>query len=307
MKKQQLAPIALFIFKRLEHTRKTLEALKKNTLAKDSDLIIFSDGPRNPDEEKDIILIRKYIKSITGFKSIKIIEQKSNLGLAKSIISGVSKVCHQYGSVIVLEDDLETSETFLKFMNDALIFHKNNDDIISISGFSYPIKFPEKYKEDTYLLRMPLCWGWATWKEKWILFDKNLSTIDNITPNKISYINFNNTHDFFSQAIANKNGTLNTWFIFWYISAVLNNKKTIFPKYTLIQNIGHDGSGENCGNEDIFSSPKIENVNISLSNLEPYENDLIVKSYEDFFRKIKTKLHVRIFNKFKKVIYGLSK
>ena len=35
------AHIALFVYNRPDHTRKTIEALKQNTLAKDSELIFF--------------------------------------------------------------------------------------------------------------------------------------------------------------------------------------------------------------------------------------------------------------------------
>ena len=47
----ELAPIALFVYNRVEHTRETVEALKRNTLAKESDLFIFSDGPKTGQEE----------------------------------------------------------------------------------------------------------------------------------------------------------------------------------------------------------------------------------------------------------------
>ncbi|WP_051128872.1 hypothetical protein [Providencia rettgeri] len=66
--------------------------------------------------------LRDYLNTITGFNKVVIIKQKSNLGLAKSITTGVTSVCEKYGKVIVLEDDLIASPTFLQFMNDALVF-----------------------------------------------------------------------------------------------------------------------------------------------------------------------------------------
>ena len=48
------APIALFVYNRPEHTKKTLEALQKNTLAQNSELFIFSDGPKNNQDKKAV-------------------------------------------------------------------------------------------------------------------------------------------------------------------------------------------------------------------------------------------------------------
>ncbi len=137
---KKLAPITLFVYNRLEHTKKTIDALKKNILAKQSELIIFSDAPKNKEDFMRVNGIRRYIKSIKGFKKIKVIERKENLGLAKSIILGVTKVVNEYNKIIVLEDDLITSKYFLKFMNEALDIYKDEKSVGSVQGYLYPIK-----------------------------------------------------------------------------------------------------------------------------------------------------------------------
>ena len=114
----KLAPIAIFTFNRLEHTKNTIEALIQNDLASESELFIFSDGARNLDEEIKVNEVRQYIKQINGFKKINIIEAKKNKGLGKSVIDGVTKIINKYGKIIVVEDDLITSKKFLKYMND---------------------------------------------------------------------------------------------------------------------------------------------------------------------------------------------
>src|SRR5690242_16651421 len=102
---KNLAPIVLIVYHRLWHTKKTIDALLKNKLAEKSDLIIFSDAPKNSNALKQVQEVRDYIKNVTGFKSIRIVKRDENWGLAKPIISGVSEVVNQYGKVIVLEDD----------------------------------------------------------------------------------------------------------------------------------------------------------------------------------------------------------
>ena len=120
-----LAPIILFVYNRPEHTKKTLESLKINELASESSLFIFSDGSKNENDKKSVDEVRKYISTISGFKEIKIILREKNLGLADSVISGVTEVIEKYGKAIVLEDDIVTSKYFLKFMNEALDFYED--------------------------------------------------------------------------------------------------------------------------------------------------------------------------------------
>ena len=135
--KQDLAPIVLFVYNRPWHTKQTIEALRKNELAKDSNLFIYSDEAKNDEARKSVYEVREYIDTIDGFKNITIIKREKNFGLASSIIDGVTKIINKYGKVIVLEDDLITSAYFLNFMNAGLDAFKNRDDIFSITGFSF--------------------------------------------------------------------------------------------------------------------------------------------------------------------------
>src|SRR4051812_43422136 len=103
------APVIIFVYNRPWHTEQTINALKKNYLATESELFIYSDGPKNKTVEEDVNHVRRFIKDIQGFKKIHIIEREKNLGLANSVISGVTEVIKKYGNVIVLEDDIVTS------------------------------------------------------------------------------------------------------------------------------------------------------------------------------------------------------
>jgi GT2 family glycosyltransferase len=161
-------PIALFVYNRLWHTQQTVEALKKNKLAAESELFVFSDGARTGADKEKIRAVREYLKTVNGFKKVTVIEWNRNLGLAQSIISGVTQIVNRYGRIIVLEDDIVTSPYFLRFMNEALEFYKDEEKVISIHGYIYPVKakLPE-----TFFLRGADCWGWATWKRGWELFE----------------------------------------------------------------------------------------------------------------------------------------
>jgi GT2 family glycosyltransferase len=106
---RQLAPIAIFLYNRPDHAQRTLDSLGKNVLADNSDLFIFSDAAKDESAQKQVEQVRQFAKTVTGFKRIEIIERTTNVGLANSIINGVTQLVNQYGKVIVFEDDLVSS------------------------------------------------------------------------------------------------------------------------------------------------------------------------------------------------------
>ena len=122
---KSLSPIVLFVYNRPWHTQQTIEALQKNELASESNLIIYSDEANNKNVQENVDKVRLYIDQIDKFKKVTIIKRETNWGLANNIIDGVTKVVNQYGKIIVLEDDMITSPYFLKYMNEALEIYKD--------------------------------------------------------------------------------------------------------------------------------------------------------------------------------------
>ena len=85
MNSTSLAPVALFAYNRIEHLKLTISNLKKNSLSKFTDLIIFSDNAKKSEDIEKIIKIRSYLKKIKGFKKIFIVERNKNFGLSKTV------------------------------------------------------------------------------------------------------------------------------------------------------------------------------------------------------------------------------
>jgi hypothetical protein len=243
---RELAPIALFVYKRLTHTQKTVEALLGNNEAKQSQLIIFSDAAKTIVDVEDVEMIRSYIQTIKGFKSIRIVERSENYGLAQSVIAGVTALCESHGRVIVLEDDLETSPYFLRYMNEALDKFEKKAEIGSISGYMYPVSLD--LNEDVFYASAPQSWGWATWDRAWQFFQRDSEKlIDKIKETRsISQFNANGPHSYSKMLERQMNGKSDSWFIRWYASCFINDMKTVMPRKTLIRNIGIDGTGTHC-------------------------------------------------------------
>ena len=240
----ELAPIVLFTYNRLDHVKKLIQSLKKNSLSEKSKLYIFSDGWKSVSDKKNVMLVRKYLKNINSFKKITIVERNKNLGLSENIISGVTDTLKFYKTVIVLEDDLILDKFFLDYMNQGLNAFRYNKSIASIHGYIYPIKFDNKIPE-YFLIKGADCWGWATWRRSWKKFDSNGYRLKKIIDKKKSKkeFNFNNSYDYYKMLENQINKKNNSWAIRCYASAFTKNMYTIYPSRTFVRNIGADGSG----------------------------------------------------------------
>jgi len=289
-----LAPIILFVYNRPWHTQQTVEALIKNELASESELFIYSDEAKNDDARVSVDEVRKYIDNITGFKKITVIKRDKNWGLANSIIDGVTKIVNEYGRIIVLEDDLVTSPYFLKFMNEGLTMYENEDKVASIHGYIYPIdNLP-----NTFFIKGADCWGWATWKRAWDIFEPNGQKIlDELKSRRLEKeADFNNSYGF-TQMLKNQiKGKNNSWAVRWYMSAFLKDMLTLYPGKSYVQNIGNDNSGTHCGVSDTFKV-KLNHTHVankikivedldSRGQIELFLNSL----HRTFFQKVEGKI-----------------
>lgn len=284
-----LAPIALFVYNRPQHTRRTLAFLKKNLLADESRLFIFSDAAASEKDEDKVNETRELIRETEGFKSIKITERKNNMGLAENIIDGVSQLVESYGKVIVLEDDLLTSPYTLKYFNNALRNYQEEDRVMQISGYMFPLKHPDTLPE-TFFLRATTSWGWATWKRAWNHFEPDIETLyRQFDKKKINSFTVDGSMNYWKQFMDYKNGKNNSWSIRWYASVFLNNGLVLHPRESLVDNIGHDGSGVHSIIEDTYQVTLSKN-NVQELPITIEENHEALEAVKHFFKHRKGSL-----------------
>jgi hypothetical protein len=304
MQSGNLAPIVLFVYNRLWHTQQTIGALQKNELASESELLIYADGAKNEKVSDQVSEVRNYIKEVDGFKKVTVIERDKNWGLANSIIDGVTQIVNKYGRVIVMEDDLVTSPFFLRYMNDALELYKGNNEVISIHGYQYPLKDSQDLP-DTFFIKGADCWGWATWARGWSLFESDgQKLLDELISKKAQKeSDFNNSFGYTGMLKDQINGKNNSWAIRWYMSAFLKNKLTLYPKQSLVQNIGNDSSGTHCSSTEQFF---IENLSKKLPLFD--KSSQIVENFdardliEKYFNSVKRNFLGKVFSKIKQRI-----
>lgn len=275
-----LAPVIVFAYNRVDHLKRTLEGLDKCLLSEKSNLIIVSDGAKNTDVES-INLVRDYLneyKFSSKFLTVELVFNKDNLGLAKNIISHVSEYINKYKKVIVVEDDVIVAPYFLKYMNDALEYYKNNTSIFSIGGLTVPMNLPRNYDCDIIMTQRCSSYCWATWDNRWQKIDWLMRDYNKFRFNFIKRYKFNAWGKDRSQMLDDQmNKRVNSWAIRFDYYMWKFDMFNIIPRYTLANHIGADGTGTHSGEKDskrnIINGHLWEECSlIRLENIEPNED-----------------------------------
>lgn len=268
-----LAPILLFAYNRPRHLQHTVEALAHNPQAQESELFVFSDGARTEDDREDVELVRSYIHTIEGFKTVHRIERDRNYGLAANIIDGVTDIVNRYGRVIVLEDDLVTAPGFLQFMNDALDTYADEPRVGHIQAYD----FTQNHRlPETFLIKFTGSWGWATWQRAWQHFNPDGQYLLNELHRRhlTRRFDFNGKYGFTRMLRRQVEGKNNSWAIRWNASLFLQDILSLNVGRSLVQNEGFDGSGTHCGADHLYEARlykerlRVEKISPVTENLE---------------------------------------
>lgn len=294
-----LAPIALFVYKRPQHTERVLTGLRSNPEACESDLFVFSDGAKDSSAVEGVRTVRALVRAVTGYRSVTVIERDTNLGLAQSIIGGVTDLTGRYGSVIVLEDDVVPSPHFLRYMNAALDKYRNVPQVISIHAYSYPVR---RALPETFFLRGADCWGWATWERGWRVFDpdgsKLLATL--VARGQAKAFDLEGAYPYTRMLADQVAGHNDSWAIRWHAAAYLQGLLTLYPGSSQVQNIGTDGSGTHGGHVNMFSHTAWGRP-IQVSDIPVEEHEQARKIFRDFLGVAHSSLPRRIWARFRRM------
>ena len=253
-----MAPVIIFAFDRAVHLQRTIEALQKNIGADMTEVFVFVDVSDEPEHAVGVGEVRNYLSAfekIHGFKSLHIEYANAHRGLANSVIYGVSKVIKKYGQAIVVEDDLVTSSDFLDYMNQALQYYKNEENIWSISGYSFPMKSLKMYPHDIFYSYRGCSWGWATWENRWDTVDWEVKNFSAFLMDKKWQKRFNRGGSDLTFLLCKQmEGERDSWAIRWCFSQSNQEKYTVYPCKSKVKNIGCDGTGTHCDVSDEYNT-----------------------------------------------------
>lgn len=303
----ELAPIVLFVYNRPWHSRQVLESLSGNFLADVSKLYIYADGPKANVTEEQLYKInetRNLIREKKWCKEIEIIERSENMGLANSIITGVTEIVNKYGKVIVLEDDFVTSVGFLKYMNKALSLYEKEESVMHISGYMFPVK---KKLPETFFYNATSIWGWGTWQRAWKGFSSDAKNIlDEINASdRLQEFTYNNLNGFDAMLRKRIGGLNESWDVCWHSSVFLLNGFCLHPHKSLVRNIGNDNSGVHCNKgwwSEIYNKQKIVD-NINVEQIEIKESEEAREAMKKFYISLaRPPLWIRLKEKMKSML-----
>lgn len=295
------APILLFVYNRPRHTKELIESLLANEEAAQSELFIYSDAPKEVAQADAVDEVRRYVRSITGFRQIHIVERNENHGLARSIIDGVTTQVNRFGRVIVLEDDLVVAPYFLRFMNEALEVYENESKVghIQACDFTQDRRLPP-----TFLIKWTGSWGWGTWQRAWKLFNPDGSyLLQQLEERGLTHrFDFDGNYRYTHMLRRQVEGKNNSWAIRWNATLFLNDILSLNVGRSLVQNHGFDGSGIHCGGGGLYDT-QLWTSPLPVERIVPaVENDRARQCYARYyhrhfgfwakaFRRIKRTLH----------------
>jgi len=298
--------IALFTYNRPQHLKKTFQALKLNLESKKFHLKIYSDGPKTKFDQKNVHEVRKVIKNFKGFCSIEFLFNEKNLGLYNSIIRGLDLLFQSYEKVIVIEDDVVVNKFFLKYMENSLNFYKNSKVIHSITGYSFLKKKPTFLKSDHYLSIRHSSWAWGTWRHVWEKIDWNKK---NIIKKMINFKDFKNKfnqggHDMNHILTEQLKGNIQSWSIIFDFNCFINNGYCLCPSYSMVKNIGFDGTGTHCDeNTNSLNNKIYKNFTIKSFDKDIQPNEKVLQYIKNTLESSRNLNSIQyIFAKIKKLL-----
>lgn len=250
------APVVLFVYNRADHFLQTFEALCRCAEAPQTPLYIYADGPKDAAGSEKVEACRAAVRRAVAdcpFQSVDIVEAPENRGLAASVIAGVTETMRRHGRAVVLEDDSVVAPSYLRFMNDALDRFEKDRRVGAIAGYTPAIGFPADYTADVFTCYRSCSCGWATWADRWENVDWELKDLDAFCRDKTLVKRMNaDGADRFLRLYRQKNGG-SSWSVRFGAHLVKQDMLTVYPRYSLIRNIGCDESGVHSTSEDAAS------------------------------------------------------
>lgn len=296
------APIAIFVYKRPEHAERMLNSLRRNMGYEKAEITVYCDGPKSEKEKDDVKTTRQVVRDL--LPKARIVDREENLGLAESVISGVTEQCKKYGRVIVLEDDLVLSPVALKYFNQSLKRYEDNEKVMHISAYMFPVK---QELPEAFFYREATPWGWATWKRAWDYFEYDPNVIlDYIKKHHLRYeFNIEDSMFFLSLLRKQSQGSIDSWAIRWYGSMFMQQGLSLHPGQSLVQNRGFDGSGVHCNETEAFDVALSKNIpdfpndvkesRIAVQAMIKYRNQTHDASLLDKFKHLVGRLLNRLY------------
>lgn len=229
------APVALFVYNRAENTRRTLETLARNTLARETEVYVFSDGGKDEKSWTLVNEVRKVVSEFSdAFGGFELIARPKNLYLERNIIEGIAQVFTKHDRIIVLEDDIITSPYYLEYMNQAFELYKDTPRVMHVAGFTNLALDDIPF----YFTPHMSGWGWGTWRDRWNEhfhhYESREEALQGLSSEDLDHIQYGGVFP----CLKSLDKQPIPWDICWEIAIYRAKGLCLTPGRTMVRNIG---------------------------------------------------------------------
>lgn len=244
------APIIIPTLCRFKHFKRCVESLSKCTNSVNTQLYVFLDYPKKDEHFKGYNQIKDYSSSITGFKSVFVVERVENYGAVDNLYDAINHVLKRHDRFILSEDDNEFSPNFLDYINLSLDKYAEKDKVIAVTGYNRMID-TTGYDKNIYAAISYSAWGVGFLREDFQYLSENVIQIEYaksiLLSWKMSYSIYKRYPSLLRGllSIVKTGHVTGDTLIVSYM--VLNQKYCIWPTISKVRNHGFDGGGEHFG------------------------------------------------------------
>lgn len=268
--------IVVITFNRPKSLNRLLSSLNQAKYIEKEITLIISIDYQDSNAHDEVIEVADNFDWNYGDK--KIIQHTKNIGLRQHVLN-CGDLVDDYGSIIMLEDDLYVSPYFYNFTKEALTFYKEEDKIGGVSLYTHKKNFLNKFpfelvpdSNDVFFLQIASSWGQAWTKNQWTGFriwleNKNIAVTDDL-PSQV------------------KNWPETSWLKYFIKYLVATNKYFVYPKESFTTNFGDSGT-HNLKSNVVYQVPLFFGEKI---NFIPIEKSVNV--YDSFFEILPSKLKI---------------
>ncbi|MBF9020230.1 hypothetical protein HKCCA1058_05905 [Rhodobacterales bacterium HKCCA1058] len=259
--------VLFLVFNRPDTTAQVFEAIRK---ARPPRLYVAADGPRTDrtEEAHTVAQVRKIATAVDWPCELKILFREENLGCRLAVSGAISWFFEHEKQGIILEDDCLPSQSFFWFCEQLLNEYSDDLRIAQICGFNSIS--PKAEDSDYFFSNLGSVWGWATWRRAWLNYDIEMKSWPDIKRTdglKGSYIYQNLKYERYKVYQLTYEKKIDTWDYQWAFSRALNGQMCIFPKVSLIQNIGFSDDATHTKDAPKWMKEvKFEEINVPLKN-----------------------------------------
>lgn len=237
-------PVALIFFNRPDTFEKVFKCIREQ---KPSILFLIQDGPRmnKPSDAENVAKCRQIAEGVDWDCTVYKDYSNSNLGCGKRVFSGLSNAFKIVDRLVIIEDDILISDTFLPFCQELLEKYKDDKRINQISGMNH-FGIYEDCNRSYFFSRGGAIWGWATWRRVWQDLEWDLTVADdeyviktlsrNMYP--INYGKYLADRSKHLRDLIKDGMSPSFWSFHFLLYSYLENRINIVPKYNMISNIG---------------------------------------------------------------------